>query len=68
MRAAQARWAELDGCRADGDRDSPPSVYEERYADCRDGAEVVARITRGGVHDWVVDNEAMWAFLSAHRR
>ena len=23
---------------------------------------------RGGKHEWVVDNEAMWAFLSHYRR
>jgi polyhydroxybutyrate depolymerase len=69
MRAAEQRWAELDGCSgALKTRDVTPAVYEERYAPCRAGDEVVARITRGGVHDWVVDNEAMWAFLARYRR
>lgn len=69
MRAAQQRWAELNGCKGPmATRDISPTVYEERFGSCRDGTEVTARITRGGVHDWVVDNEAMWAFLSAHHR
>ncbi|HEX7944121.1 MAG TPA: PHB depolymerase family esterase [Phenylobacterium sp.] len=69
MHAAEQRWAQLNGCKgALQTRDVTPAVYEERYAPCRAGAEVVARITRGGVHDWVVDNEAMWAFLTRYRR
>jgi polyhydroxybutyrate depolymerase len=43
-------------------------VYEERYSGCRGDADVVARITVGGKHAWVVDNDALWAFLSKHRR
>ncbi len=69
MHAAEQRWAALNGCT------TPPTtrwvaanVYEERYTGCRDGADVVGRITVGGGHSWVVDNDALWAFLSAHRR
>lgn len=69
MRAAQQRWAELDGCKGPMEtRDITAAVYEERFGGCRAGAQVVARITRGGVHDWVVDNEALWAFLASYRR
>jgi polyhydroxybutyrate depolymerase len=69
MHAAEQRWAELNGCGGKLEtRPVTPAVYEERYGRCRAGAEVVARITRGGVHDWVVDNEAMWAFLTRYRR
>jgi polyhydroxybutyrate depolymerase len=69
MHAAEQRWAQLNGCKGElQTRDVTPAVYEERYAPCRAGAEVVARVTRGGVHDWVVDNEAMWVFLTRYRR
>jgi len=69
MHAAEQRWAQLNGCTA-----SPATqwvttgVYEERYTGCREGADVAGRITVGGRHQWVVDNEAMWAFLSRYRR
>lgn len=69
MHAAEQRWAQLNACQA------PPTttwvaqgVYEERYSGCRNGADVAGRITVGGKHEWVVDNEAMWAFLSRYRR
>lgn len=69
MAAAEARWAALNGCAAALPRTSlSATVYQEGYGRCRAGADVVARITIGGTHDWVVDNEAMWAFLSRHRR
>lgn len=69
MHAAQQRWAQLDGCTAaPTTRWVSPTVYEERYGACRDGSEVIARITVGGGHSWVVDNEAFWALLSQHRR
>lgn len=69
MHAAEAQWAELNGCKGQVQtRDVTPAVYEERYGRCRGGVEVVARITRGGTHDWVVDNEAMWTFLDSYRR
>lgn len=69
MHAAEQRWAALNSCQT-----APttvwvsPGVYEERYAGCRDGSEVVGRITVGGVHDWVADNDALWAFVSRYRR
>lgn len=69
MAAAEARWAALNGCTTPLPR-TPVSatVYQEGYSRCRAGADVKARITIGGTHDWVVDNEAMWAFLSRYRR
>ena len=69
MHAAEQRWAQLNGCTA-----APTTqwvatgVYEERYSGCRDGADVTGRITVGGTHTWLADNEAMWTFLSDHRR
>ena len=70
MHAAEQRWAALNGCTAViATRWIGPTVYEEGYRDCRAGADVVARVTRGGPHAWTVaDNDAMWAFLSQHRR
>jgi polyhydroxybutyrate depolymerase len=70
MDAAMQRWAQINRCTAVGaTRWLTARVYEVRYRECRDGAEVVARITRGGPHAWsVADNEAMWAFLSRFRR
>lgn len=69
MRAALARWAELDGC--NGVLKVTPvsdQVDDERYAPCRDGAEVAARIAKGRGHEWVADNEVLWGFLSRYRR
>lgn len=69
MHAAEARWASINHCHG-----TLPTkwidtlVYEEGYTDCRDGADVVARITKGGGHRWLADNEAMWAFFDQHRR
>lgn len=69
MHAAERRWAALNGCTAaPTTRWVAPRVYEELYTGCRDGADVAGRITVGGGHSWVVDNDAMWAFLSRHRR
>ena len=69
MHAAEQRWAALNGCTAaPTTRWVAPKVYEERYAGCRNGADVAGRITVGGGHSWVVDNDALWAFLSRHRR
>lgn len=69
MHMAQARWADLNGCRnGPVTRDLGPTLYEVRYADCRAGADVVGRIERGGKHVWLADNEAMWAFFARHRR
>ena len=67
--AALQRWATLDGCSEPYARAIDARVYEQGYARCRDGATVAARVMRGGTHSWsVVDNEAMWAFLSRHTR
>ncbi|MFS0772702.1 alpha/beta hydrolase family esterase [Sphingomonas sp. 1P08PE] len=69
MHAAEQRWAAINGCTAaPTTRWITPGVYEERYADCRDGADVAARIAVGQGHSWVVDNDALWQFLSRHRR
>ncbi|WP_066798244.1 alpha/beta hydrolase family esterase [Sphingomonas soli] len=69
MHMAQARWADLNGCRSGpGTRDLAASLYEMRYTGCRGGADVVGRIERGGKHVWLADNDAMWAFLSRFRR
>ncbi|MCP3735505.1 prolyl oligopeptidase family serine peptidase [Sphingomonas sp. RP10(2022)] len=69
MHAAEQRWAQLNRCRAAPvTRFVSARVYEEHYGACRDGAEMTARITVGGGHSWVVDNEALWALLSRHRR
>ena len=69
MHAAEQRWAQLNGCAAP--RPTvwvTAQVYEEGYAACRDGADVVGRITAGGGHSWVADNDAMWAFFAARTR
>lgn len=69
MRTAEARWAELDGCRSALPRRTLMSgIIEEGYSDCRAGAEVVARIDPGGEHRWVVDDEALWAFFARYRK
>jgi polyhydroxybutyrate depolymerase len=67
--AALQRWAVLNGCSEPYARNLSATIYEQGYARCQGGATVAARVTRGGRHSWtVVDNEAMWAFLSRHRR
>lgn len=69
MHAAEQRWAQLNRCTT-----APVSVwvaegvYEERYSGCADGADVAGRITVGGGHSWVADNDALWAFVSQFRR
>jgi len=69
MRAAEARWAELNGCREMLPiRHLTPDLYEEGYARCSDRAAVIARITIGGRHQWLADNEALWNFFSHHHR
>lgn len=69
MHAAEQRWAALNRCpAAPVTRWVAPKVYEERYSRCQGGADVVGRITVGGGHSWVVDNDALWAFLSRYRR
>jgi polyhydroxybutyrate depolymerase len=67
--AALQRWAALNGCSRPYTRAIGAMSYEQGYARCRSNATVAARVMRGGQHSWsVVDNEAMWAFLSRHRR
>jgi polyhydroxybutyrate depolymerase len=67
--AALQRWATLNGCADPYAKTIGNLVYEQGYTRCRNGATVAARVTRGGQHRWsVVDNEAMWAFLSQHSR
>ncbi len=69
MHAAEQRWAQLNGCTQVRDtRWIADKVYEESYAACRDGADVVGRITSGGGHSWVADNDALWAFFAARTR
>ena len=69
MREALDRWAVLNGCSAaPRTRRIASNLTEQRYSGCRAGAEVVARMTEGGGHVWVADNEVMWAFLSRHHR
>lgn len=69
MAMALARWSDLDGCRAGpAQRALGAALYEVRYSDCRAGAEVLGRITRGAGHVWAADNDAMWAFFARHRR
>lgn len=69
MRTAEARWADLNGCRRPlPERALENGVTERGYADCRGGAVVVARITPEAGHVWTADNEAMWAFFARHRR
>lgn len=69
MATALTRWADLDQCHTGPlQRDLDVKTYEVRYADCRAGAEVMARVTRGAGHVWVADNDAMWAFFASHRR
>ncbi|MGV3580661.1 alpha/beta hydrolase family esterase [Brevundimonas sp.] len=69
MHAALQRWAQLNGCGAP----SPtvwvaPAIYEERYAACADDTQVVSRMTVGGGHFWLADEEAMWAFFARYAR
>jgi polyhydroxybutyrate depolymerase len=65
--AALQRWAALNGCREAYVRTIDATLYEQGYTGCRNDASVAARTMRGGTHSWtVVDNEAMWAFLSWH--
>jgi polyhydroxybutyrate depolymerase len=66
---ALQRWAALNSCSEPYARNLSSTTYEQGYLRCPDGATVAARVTRGGQHSWsVVDNEAMWAFMSRHGR
>ncbi|UYY57283.1 alpha/beta hydrolase family esterase [Sphingomonas sp. S2-65] len=68
MRTAEARWADLNGCRRPRPTVSAGGIEEHGYTECRSGAEVVARIDSQAGHSWVADNEAMWAFFARRRR
>lgn len=69
MRAAEARWAELNGCRHPLVTQSiSPTVYRERYDGCRNGAVVTAYVTEGGGHSWLADDELMWDFFKHYAR
>ena len=64
MRRAEARWADLNGCR----ERLADSAELRGYTDCRAGADVIAHIDPQAGHSWVADNEAMWAFFARYRR
>jgi polyhydroxybutyrate depolymerase len=69
MQAAERRWADLNDCTKPlPARNLSATIYAEGYTGCRNGADVTAHVTRGGSHDWLVDNQAMWDFFAAHRR
>lgn len=69
MHAAEQRWAALNSCQAPPvTRWVAPGVYEERYSGCQGDADVVGRMTVGGGHVWLADNDALWAFVSRYRR
>lgn len=69
MRVAEARWADLNRCRAPlPPRTLPGGIAERGYRDCRGGSEVIARIDPAGGHSWVADNEAMWGFFARYSR
>jgi len=69
MHAAEQRWAALNGCQtAPTTQWVAPGVYEERYTGCRGEADVVGRMTVGGTHVWLADNDALWAFVSRYWR
>ncbi|MBB5711178.1 alpha/beta hydrolase family esterase [Sphingomonas xinjiangensis] len=64
MRVAEARWADLNGCR----KRLAESADPRGYTDCRARADVLAHIDPQAGHSWVADNEAVWAFFARHRR
>ncbi|USI72702.1 alpha/beta hydrolase family esterase [Sphingomonas morindae] len=67
MKQSEIRWAQLDGCqRPIRRRWISKDVYEEGFDHCLGEAKVIARITRGGTHKWLADNEAMWNFFSKY--
>lgn len=69
MRRAEARWADLNGCRRPlAARTLESGAIERGFGDCRAGAEVIARITPEAGHVWTADNETMWSFFARHRR
>lgn len=69
MRAAEMRWATLNGCQQPMlSKRISPTVYQQLYDGCQDDAVVTAYITEGGGHSWVADNEVMWAFFKNYAR
>jgi len=69
MDAAESRWAALNGCSSTATVVHVSNqIDESSYTGCREGADVVARITKGGRHRWLADNEVMWNFLASHVR
>ena len=66
---ALQRWATLNGCSEPFARTVSATVYEQGYGRCRGDTTVAVRVARGGRHSWsVVDNEALWSFLSRNSR
>ena len=69
MLTALGRWAELNGC-------THPLAYlpegdvsvDYYYDGCRGDATVIGRMVKGRGHEWVADNEAMWAFFARFAR
>lgn len=69
MRAAEMRWASLNGCRQPmASKRISTTVYQQLYDGCRDDAVVTSYITEGGGHSWVADDEMMWAFFANYAR
>ena len=66
--AALARWAEIDGCEAAPKHDETPYWSIVRFTGCRDGADVVSYVAKGRGHEWLADNDWIWAFLRRFRR
>ncbi|MCD2323574.1 prolyl oligopeptidase family serine peptidase [Sphingomonas sp. IC-56] len=64
MRRAEARWADLNGCR----ESLAESIELRGYTNCRHGADMIAHIDPQAGHSWVADNEAMWQFFDKHHR
>lgn len=69
MRAAETRWATLNRCQHPMvSKRISPTIYQELYDGCQDGAVVTAYITEGGGHNWLADDEVMWTFFANYAR
>lgn len=69
MVAAELRWAAFNGCNPTATVvHVSEQIDESSYTGCHEGADDVARITKGGSHRWLADNEVMWNFLASHAR
>lgn len=69
MRAAETRWATLNRCQHPmASKRISPTIYQELYDGCQDNAVVTAYITEGGGHNWLADDEVMWAFFANYAR